>query len=242
MVFGGESGRQRVAAPCMGIVERDVAEILLFLELAAIYVALRPHPCGAELRVLVGGVRVAAECRQIERRRQLVEQSHVCVEVHLLLVTTFGKYGRRRIDTICRTVLCPVAVGIATGRISRVLTSSGVEQHLRVEDVVVLVRRAEHTEVADETVVESMLRDINLCHKIVVVLGLYDGIMVDITERRTIVRLFGATAESQVMVLNKAGSSDYVVEVVFVSAVVGVYPEAFGSSKIFVSRQHVEFL
>ena len=44
------------------------------------------------------------------------------------------------------------------------------------------------------------------------------------------------------MVLNKAGSGDDIVEVVFVSAVVGVHPEAFGSGKIFVSRQHVEFL
>ena len=87
-----------------------------------------------------------------------------------------------------------------------------------------------------------MLRDVYLCHKIVVVLGLYDGVMVDIAERRTIVRLLRATAESQVMILNKAGSGDYVVEVVFVSAVVGVYPEAFGSGKIFVSRKHVEFL
>ena len=242
MVFGGESGRQRVDAPCMGIVERDIAEILLFLELAAIYVALRPHPCGAELRILVGGVRVAAECRQIERGRKLVEQSHVCVEVHLLLVATLGKHGRRRIDTIGRTILCPVAVGIASGWVSRVLACSRVEQHLRVEDVVVLVRRAEHTEVADETVAESMLRDVNLCHEIVVVLGLYDGVMVDVAERRTIVRLLRATAESQIMVLHKAGSGDYVVEVVFVSAVVGIYPEAFGSSKILVSRQHVEFL
>ena len=164
------------------------------------------------------------------------------VEVHLLLVATLGKYGRRRIDTICRTVLCPVAVGIASGRVSRVLACSRVEQHLSVEDIVVLVCRSEHTEVADETFVESMLRDVNLCHKIVVVLGLYDGVMVDITERRTIVRLFRATAESQIMVLNKACSSDYVIEVVFVSAIVGVYPEVFGSSKIFVSRQHVEFL
>lgn len=127
-------------------------------------------------------------------------------------------------------------------RIGRVLTSSRVEQHLRVEDVVVLVRRAEHTKVADETVAESMLRDIYLCHKIVVVLGLYDGIMVDVAERRTIVRLFGATAESQIMVLNKAGSGDDIVEVVFISAVVGVHPEAFGCSEILVSRQHVEFL
>ena len=174
----------------MGIVERDIAEIFLFLELAAIYVALRPHPCGAELRVLVGCIRVATECRQIERRRKFVEQSHVGIEVHLLLVATLGKYGRRRIDTICRTVLCPVAVGVASGRVSRVLACSRVEQHLSVEYVIVLVCRSEHTEVADETVVESMLRDVNLCHKIVVVLGLYDGVMVDITERRTIVRLF----------------------------------------------------
>ena len=143
---------------------------------------------------------------------------------------------------ICRTVLCPVAVGIATGRIGRVLTSSRVEQHLRVEDVVVLVRRAEHTKVADETVAESMLRDIYLCHEIVIVLGLYYGVMVDVAERRTIVRLLRTTAESQIMVLNKAGSGDYVVEVVFASAVVGVHPETFGSSKILVSRKHVEFL
>ena len=164
------------------------------------------------------------------------------IEVHLLLVATFGKYGRRRIDMIGRTVLYPVAVGVASGRICRVLASGGVEQHLSVEYVIVLVRRAEHTEVADETVVESMLRDIYLCHEIVIVLGLYYGVMVDVAERRTIVRLLRATAESQVMVLDEAGSGDYVVEVVFVSAVVGIYPEAFGCSEILVSRQHFEFL
>lgn len=45
----------------------------------------------------------------------------------------------------------------------------------------------EHAEVAFQTIVEGMLCDIYFGYKIVVVLGLDDGVVVDISERRTIV-------------------------------------------------------
>ena len=87
-----------------------------------------------------------------------------------------------------------------------------------------------------------MLHDINLCHEIVVVLILDDGIVVDISKRSTIVGLLRTAAERQVMVLHKSGSGDDIIEVVVESAIVGMHTEPFGSGEIFVSRQHIEFL
>ena len=108
-------------------------------------------------------------------------------EVHLLLVASLDEYGRRRIDAIGRTVLCPVAVCIASGRICRVLACSRIKEHLRIEDVIVPECGTEHAEVAFQTIVEGMLCDIYFGYKIVVVLGLDDGVVVDISELRTIV-------------------------------------------------------
>ena len=87
-----------------------------------------------------------------------------------------------------------------------------------------------------------MLRDVNLCHEIVVVLILDDGIVVDISKRSTIIGLLRTAAERQIMVLYKSGSGDDIIEVVVESAIVGMHTEPFGSGEIFVSRQHIEFL
>ena len=223
-------------------VERHVAKIFLLLKFATIHVALCPHPCGAKLRVLVRRIRIAAECRQLKPRCQVVNQSHVRVEVHLSLVATFDKHGAWRIDAVGRPVLGPVAVGVAPSGICWVLAGSRVEQHLRVKYVVVLVRRAKHAKVARQAVVEGVLRYVYLRHKVVVVLGLYYGVVVDVAKRGAIVRLLRASAECQIMVLHKSRSRYYVVEVGVVAAVVGMNAQPLRRSKILACRQHFQLL
>ena len=164
------------------------------------------------------------------------------IEVHLLLVAAFGKHRTWRIDAISRTILGPVALGIACGRICRILAGSRVEQHLRIEDVVVLICRAKHTEVTLKTVVEGMLCDVYLCHKVVVVLCLYYGVMVDISKRGTIVGLIRTATESQVMVLHKSRPGYHIIEVGVVAAVVGIHTELLCCGNVLVGRQHIEFL
>ena len=109
------------------------------------------------------------------------------VEVQVFLVVLLFQHRHRRVYAIGSLVLCPVAVGVASDLICRVLTGCRIEQHLRVVDVVIAEGGAEHAKLAHEPVVESFLCGIKLCHKIVVFAVLYYGVVVYYSERGTII-------------------------------------------------------
>ena len=73
-------------------------------------------------------------------RIEVIAQLDVSVEIQILGVVFFIKQNARRVDMRGRSVLHPIPVFVGSCWERRVLACSGVEQHLRVEDVMVLER------------------------------------------------------------------------------------------------------
>ena len=115
-------------------IKRYIAKPFLFLELSTVHVALCPYPCWTELSVFGRAIQVRAEGGYTPVLIEIVAQLYVCVKVQILgVVFLFKQYDMR-----CRFVFQPVSMLVSTCRESWVLACCGIEQHLRIKDVMVL--------------------------------------------------------------------------------------------------------
>ena len=138
----------------------------------------------------------------------------------------------------CGRVLHPVAVGILSCRIGRVLCCCRVEEHLRVEYVMCHGRRTEHPEVARQPTAESLLCHVDLGHHVAVVVHTDDGVVVHQSERGAVVLRLRATAECQVMLLHASRACDDLMEVRIEAPVIIVQSPRLGRSPILCRTEH----
>ena len=141
------------------------------------------------------------------------------IEIHVLCVIPLSQQSTGRIDLRSRSILQPTAIHSVV-RIGWIHGIRRIEEHLVVEDIVVLERRAKHTEIAREPVAESFLCDINLCHQIAIPLASDDGIVVYIAKRSPIVAVRSTAAESKIMVLHLSGTGNRLAEIGMISFII----------------------
>ena len=67
---------------------------------------------------------------------------------------------------------------VSSGRESWILACCGIEQHLRVKDIMVLERRSEYSELSGKSIVEGFLGHVNFCDKNAIVHLLDDCVVV----------------------------------------------------------------
>ena len=145
------------------------------------------------------------------------------IEIHVLCVIPLSQQSTGRIDLRSRTILQPTAIHSVI-RIGGIHGIRRIEKHLVVEDIVVLERRAKHTESAREPVAESFLCDINLCHQIAIPFASDDGIVVYIAKRSPIVAVRSTAAESQIMVLHLSCTGNRLAEIGIVAFIIILEP------------------
>ena len=147
-----------------------------------------------------------------------------------------------RIDMSRHLVLVPVAIGIRTGRESRVLTGSRIEKHLCVVDIMVSKRGTKDTEISSKSVIECFLSDVNLGYEISVVHILDYCVVVHQTERSTVIRLWCSPTESEIMIVYQSCACDYLIEISVVTTIIAVQTQSLSSGKVSVSIEHIEVL
>ena len=136
-VFTAYSSRDLMYAELFVEIKRYIAKPFLFLELSTVHVALCPYPCRTELSVLGRAIQVRAEGGYTPVLIEIVAQLYVCVKVQILGVVFLFKQYSRWVDMRCRFVFQPVSMLVSTCRESWVLACCGIEQHLRIKDVMV---------------------------------------------------------------------------------------------------------
>ena len=109
------------------------------------------------------------------------------VEIEVFRIALLIEQQHRGINLIGCFVFRPIAVIVGYRRVGRILTRCRVEQHLCIEDVMVLERRTEYAEVARKLVVKRFLRNVYLCHEHSVVFVSDDGVMIHHSERSSVV-------------------------------------------------------
>ena len=124
------------------------------------------------------------------------------VEVKTFLVVLLLKQNLRMVDIRCSIVLHPVLICVIPCRTCRVLRRCRIEHHLIVEEVLDLVRRAEDSEIHREKIVEGLLVDVQLGHKILIPISADYIVPVSITNGSTVVGRLRTAAEGKVMVID----------------------------------------
>ena len=137
-VFTAYSSRDLMYAELLVEIKRYIAKPFLFLEFPTVHVALCPYPCRTELSVFGRAIQVRAEGGYTPVLIEIVAQLYVCVKVQILGVVFLFKQYARWVDMRCRFVFQPVSMLVSTCRESWVLACCGIEQHLRIKDVMVL--------------------------------------------------------------------------------------------------------